>query len=101
MALRDALATLGGSAWHLHSNEFGREVWFELDPRYLEDSDLVRRLLSTTMIEWSSGTSTGEYGDETPSTFIEFVHGRSDVDAITPSGRAPWYVWLLVSRVNE
>src|SRR5690625_7452208 len=101
MALRDALATLGGSAWHLHSNEFGREVWFELDPRYLEDSDRVRRLLSTTMIERSSSTSTGESGHETPSTYIEFVPGRSDVGALTPSGRAALNDWLSWYRDNE
>lgn len=101
MALRDALATLGGSAWHLHSNEFGREVWFELDPRYLEDSDRVRRLLSTTMVERSSSTSTGESGHETPSTYIEFVPGRSDVGALTPSGRAALNDWLSWYRDNE
>lgn len=108
MALRDALSTLGGSAWHLQSNEFGREVWFELDARYLNDSDRIRRLLSTAMVEKSAGEG-GERknsgGDasasENASTYIEFVPGRSETNALTPAGQAQLNDWLAWYRANK
>lgn len=103
MSLRDALSTLGGPAWHLQSNEFGREVWFELDANHLEDSDRIRRLLSTTMVEKSSaGELEGKDQSrlETASTYLDFAPGRSGADALTPEGLAALNDWTAWYRAN-
>lgn len=78
VSLRDALKALGGSAWSLQHNELGREVWFDVQSSY-EDDSRIRRLLASIKNDEADEPAPAI---DLSQRYIEFPPGKSVATAI-------------------
>ncbi|MGM8229172.1 OmpA family protein, partial [Cellvibrio sp. ARAG 10.3] len=79
VSLRDALKALGGSAWSLQHNELGREVWFDVQPSF-EDDSRIRRLLA--LIKTEEAAAPEKPSIDLSQRYIAFPAGKSDAASI-------------------
>ena len=109
MTLREALSTLGGSAWHLRYNELGRQVWFELNDHYRDEHRLQQLLASADPLESvRSYKSMREAGEDSAGTdvsfeadtgagsqtYLWFPPGRAEFKSLDDKSRATLTEWL-------